>query len=139
MRYYRKWARLGPLLLLAALAGCEKSGAPTDLGACWRTARTPSVKLKFEIVANDVESLDDCAALLESYHLQGAKTANGAYQGYFIFIDDRQVASSTRADGFRYPIFQPAQRREIDADLLQLIKEHKGHAPAAKDIAVERR
>ena len=139
MTHYRKLARLGALLLFGALAGCENSGAPTDLGVCWRAARAPSAKPRFDIVANDVESLDDCAALLEAYHLQGAKTANGAYQGYFIFIDDRQVASSTRADGFRYPIFQPAQRREIDADLLHLIKEHKGQAPAAKDIAVERR
>ena len=139
MIYCRKWARLWPFLLLGALAGCEKSGAPTDIGVCWRAARAPSAQPRFEIVANDVESLDDCAALLESYHLQGAKTANGAYRGYFIFIDDREVASSTRADGFRYPIFQPSQRREIDADLLHLIKEHQGHAPAAKDIAVERR
>jgi len=135
----RALAKFWPWLLPLALAACEPAGAPTDIGICWRTIGAPSPKPRFAIVANDVGNLDDCAALLEAYHLQGAKTSNGAYQGYFILLDDRAVASSTRVDGFRYPIFQPSQRREIDADLIHLIKERGGHPPSPSDIAVERR
>ncbi len=89
-------------------------------------------------MASGVSSLDDCAALLEAYHLQGARIANGAFQGYFIFVDDRQVASSTSVDGFRYPIFQPSQRGEIDGDLRRLIKERAGKPLTTADVAVER-
>jgi hypothetical protein len=97
-----------------------------------------TTKPRFTVVAKGVASLDDCAALLEAYHLQGSRTSNGAYQGYFIFIDDNEVASSTRADGFRYPIFQPSQRGEIDDDLRRLIKARAGRPLTTSDVAVER-
>ena len=87
----------------------------------------------------DVESLDDCAAELEALHLQGRRQADGAFQGYFIFVNDREVSSSTGLTTFRYPVFQPSQRREIDADLRALIKDRNGAAPSAGEIAVERK
>jgi hypothetical protein len=131
--------RAGPglALLAALLAGCAGRGAPTDRGVCWRanSGRAPA----FTAVARDVGSLDDCAAELEAIHLQGAPRADGAFQGYFIFVDARQIASATGLRGFRYPIFQPAQRREIDGDLRDLIKARDGRLPAAADIAVQRR
>jgi hypothetical protein len=139
IRYSRDLVRLWPLTLSLALFACDPPGAPTDRSVCWRTTGQSSGAPGFTAVSRDVTSLDDCAALLETYHLRGAKTANGAYQGYFIFVDDRQVSSSTRQDGFRYPIFQPSQRKEIDTDLRALIKEHGGEAPKPGDIAVERR
>jgi len=128
----------------SALAACQGPGAPADPGVCWRAAASTSPGARdgrpaFAVVARDVASLDDCAAELEAIHLQGAPRADGAFQGYFIFIDARQVASSTGLTGFRYPIFQPAQRREIDADLRELIKARNGRLPSASDIAVERK
>ena len=134
----RRIAHLSPCVLLCALAGCDSASAPTNVGVCWRAVGAAASKPRFAVVANDVASLDDCAALLETYHLQGARTSNGAFQGYFIFIDDRQVASSTQANGFRYPIFQPSQRREIDGDLRKLIKERAGKPLTTSDVAVER-
>jgi hypothetical protein len=122
-----------------ALAGCDGPGAPADPGVCWRAGPGPGGHPAFAVVARDVASLDDCAAELEAIHLQGAPRADGAFQGYFIFIDAREVASSTGLTSFRYPIFQPAQRREIDADLRDLIKERNGRLPTAADIAVERK
>ncbi len=96
----------------------RRASAPTNIGVCWRTVDRGGGEAEVSRSwPTDVASLDDCAALLETYHLQGARTSNGAFQGYFIFVDDREVASSTQADGFRYPIFQPSQRREIDGDL----------------------
>ena len=139
MRSFRLLRRFWPLALPLALMGCDPPGAPTERGVCWRTMSKPSQPPKFAPISDAVTSLDDCAALLETYHLQGAQTSNGAYQGYFIFIDNHQVSSSSRVNGFRYPIFQPSQRREIDKDLLALIKERGGKAPAPGDIAVERK
>jgi hypothetical protein len=124
--------------VIFATASCDPQGAPTSIGACWRAAGGAPSKPRFAIVANDVASLDDCAAMLEAYHLQGARTSNGAYQGYFIFVDDDEVSSSTRVDGFRYPVFQPSQRREIDGDLRRLIKERAGKPLTTSDVAVER-
>ncbi|MGI9169629.1 MAG: hypothetical protein ACR2FH_05535 [Caulobacteraceae bacterium] len=109
--------------------------APSDRGVCWRDYG----RRGFVIVARDVASLDDCAAELEAIHLIGQPRVTGAFQGYYILIDERQIASASRLGGFGYPIFQPAQRREIDADLRALIAERKGALPAAADIAVRRR
>ncbi len=135
----RRLARLWPCAVLCALAACDSASAPTTVGVCWRTVGAAAPKPRFAVVANDVGSLDDCAALLETYHLQGARTSNGAFQGYFIFVDDHEVASSTQANGFRYPIFQPSQRREIDGDLSRLIKARAGKPLTTSDVAVERR
>jgi hypothetical protein len=120
---------------LAGLAGCDEAGAPVDRGVCWRA----SGENRFEAVARNVWSLDDCAAQLEAYHLQGWGRVVGAFQGYYIFVDDRQIASAPGPHGFRYPIFQPGQRRQIDADLRALIKAKGGKAPGAADISVERK
>ncbi|MEO8927463.1 MAG: hypothetical protein ABI306_09920 [Caulobacteraceae bacterium] len=134
-------ARAVPALAACALAlaGCEGAGAPTDREVCWRAIPARGGQPVFTVFARGVTSLDDCAAELEALHLQGAPRADGAFQGYFIFIDAREVASSTGLKGFHYPIFQPAQRREIDADLRGLIKERNGALPTASDLAVERR
>jgi hypothetical protein len=134
----RCWTCAWPCLVFCILVACQPNGAPGNTGVCWRAVGGASTKLRYVVVANDVASLDDCAALLETYHLQGARISNGAYQGYFIFVDDREVASSTETDGFRYPIFQPSQRGEIDGDLRRLIRERAGKPLTPRDVAVER-
>ncbi len=49
------------------------------------------------------------------------------------------MASAAHLGDFAYPIFQPAQRAEIDADLQSLIRQRNGAVPSAADIAVERK
>lgn len=129
---HRLAALIGAAAAALALAGCEDTSAPSDRGVCWRGGPHG-----FEVLARQVATLDDCAALLEAVHLQGAAQVNGAFQGYFLFVDSQQVASSTTANGFHYPIFQPSQRAQIDSDLKALIREHGGAGPG--DIAVQRR
>lgn len=133
-------AVVGALAVVALILLTIREGppAPTQRGVCWRMAPKPG-RSAFVIVATGVADLDDCAAVLEAIHVQGAARADGAFQGYFIFVDAREVASATASRGFHYPIFQPAQRREIDADLRDLIKERNGRLPTPGDIAVERR
>lgn len=126
---------VGALVLLTIREGPP---APTAPGVCWRAGRK-GINPAFAVVATDVADLDDCAALLEAIHVQGAPRADGAFQGYFIFVDAGEVASASGVKGFHYPIFQPAQRREIDADLRDLIKERGGRQPAPGDIVVERK
>ena len=105
---------------------------------CWRGAGSTE-NPRFSPLASNVGSLDDCAAQLEALHLEGAAEVLGAFQGYFIFVDNRQVSSATAVDGFRYPIFQPGQRKEIDADLRGLIRDRNGRPPDAGEISVQHR
>ncbi len=102
---------------------------------CWRAAAPGH----FAVLARNVETLENCAAELEAIHLQSGTDVQGAYQGAYIFVDRRKVASATHVGDFAYPIFQPAQRAEIDADLRDLIKDRRGALPSAADIAVERK
>ena len=122
-----------------ALAGCEGRDAPTDIGVCWRVAAIKGAAPRFAPLNTDVASLDDCAAQLEALHIQGAKTVLGAYQGFFIFVDETEVTSSPHLHSFRYPIFQPSQRKVIDADLRSLIKDRDGKLTSTGDISVGRK
>ena len=126
------------LFCAALLAACGDVGAPTRPGVCWRMTATTD-KPRFLAISSGVASLDDCAAQLEAFHLQGQGNVAGAFQGYFIFIDQRLVASAPSLNGFRYPIFQPGQRREIDVDLRRLMADRNGALPSAGDLDVERR
>lgn len=140
----RAWARrFNPALAVAicaiALGACDELAAPTQPGVCWRLQDATPRKSSFQRISSHVWSLDDCAAQLEAFHLQGAPRVEGAFQGYFIFVDDRLVTSAPSQNGFRYPIFQPSQRREIDADLRRLIEDRGGALPRAADISVERK
>jgi hypothetical protein len=137
-----RWRRAGPgfaILCALALGACDDIAAPTQRGVCWRLLTVPAQRPKFQAISSGVWSLDDCAAQLEAFHLQGASQVEGAFQGYFIFVDSRLVTSAPSSGGFRYPIFQPSQRREIDADLRRLIEDRNGAAPNAGDISVERK
>ena len=139
----RTLPRAAALLVLAVVGlapvACGGAGAPTAPGVCWRSLSAPPAPPRFVALAANVATLDDCAAQLEAIHLLGGRAVDGAFQGYFIFADARAVSSSTGRTGFRYPVFQPSQRREIDADLRGLIEDRGGRLPSAGDIAVLRR
>ena len=55
-------------------------------------------------MAHGVDTLEACAVLLEATRLRGAARADGAYQGYFIYIGADTMTSALHAGGVRYPI-----------------------------------
>jgi hypothetical protein len=121
-----------------ALAACNQGEAPKGDGICWQAVAVRSGPPKFTQLAQGVGSLDDCAVLLEAARLQGQGDTDGAYQGFFLFVDANQMTSGTRKDGFRYPVLQPPQRAAIDRDLHKIMDAHGGKIPADAGISIER-
>jgi len=130
--------RLSAFLLLAAtLAACNGAPAPRQPGVCWRAQPGVTGKVSFAPLAREVGTLESCAVLLEALRLQGAPEADGAYQGYFIFVGADAMTSALHAGGVRYPIFQPPQRRVIDRDIRRLMAERGGKMPDPGDFRLE--
>ena len=133
---------LRPLILLPllalTLAACNGPPAPQEAGVCWRASADSSGKVSFAPLARDIGTLEKCAVLLEALRLQGQSEADGAYQGYFLFIGTDAMTSALHTGGVRYPIFQPPQRRVIDRDIRRLMAERGGKMPAPDDFSLER-
>lgn len=127
------------LLGLLALSACNEAEAPQADGVCWRMDHPPGKSPTYSELAHGVGNLETCAVLLEGVRLQGSPSADGAYQGYFIFVDATGVSSAKHPDSFRYPIFQPPQRVQVDRDLQRLMKARGGHLPDAAELSLERR
>ena len=125
-------------LILVALAACNGPPAPQQAGVCWRAHEDPGGKVSFAPLARGVGTLESCAVLLEALRLQGQGQADGAYQGYFLFIGDDAMTSALHAGGVRYPIFQPPQRRSIDRDIRRMMAERGGSMPEPGDFRLER-
>ena len=125
-------------LVCLALAGCNEGQAPKEDGVCWQAHAGAAGKVSYSALARGVASLEDCAVLLEAARLEGQTETNGAYQGFFLFIDAGQMTSATRREGFRYPVLQPPQRAEVDKDLRKLIAEHNGKLPSDADLSIVR-
>lgn len=123
-------------LIWVNLAGGDD--APTDRGVCWREVADAKGERHFLPVSRNVLNLDSCGAQLEGLRLQEGRDIAGAYQGFFVFADDKAVASASTRDGFRYPIFLPAQRETIDKGLRDMIAARGGKAPTEADLAIDR-
>jgi hypothetical protein len=129
--------RLLAALFALTLAACNGPPAPQEAGVCWRAHQLAEGKVSFAPLARDVSNMETCAVLLEALRLQGQPDANGAYQGYFIFIGDDAMTSALHTGGVRYPIFQPPQRRVIDRDIRRLMAERGGKMPDASDFRLD--
>jgi hypothetical protein len=127
------------LLIALSLAACAGREAPEDVGVCWRAHAGAGGAFSFTPLARNVANLETCAVLLEGLRLQGQADTDGAFQGYFIFVDEAAMSSARHVHGFRYPIFQPPQRAEVDRDLRRLMRERGGRMPDASELALERR
>ncbi|HEY3797507.1 MAG TPA: hypothetical protein VGL58_04070 [Caulobacteraceae bacterium] len=128
-----------PILALACLTiGCSRAEAPVADGVCWRLHDAAGARPSFTRVAAGVHSLETCAVLLEGLRLQGQGDTDGAYQGYFIFVDAAGMGSAHHLNGIRYPLFQPPQRATIDRDLTRLIRENGGQLPQADTLLIDR-
>ncbi|MBA4001374.1 hypothetical protein [Brevundimonas sp.] len=102
-----------PLLLSAALAGLTlaacSSGtkAPFDQGVCYHVVREGE-EVRFNVLAEDVESIEFCAARLEEMRLNFLRLGGsvleiqGAYQGQFIFIERAGVYFGQTLEGGRF-------------------------------------
>ena len=102
-----------PLLLSAALAGltlaaCSSSTkAPFDQGVCYHVVQDGEA-VRFNVLAEDVESIEFCAARLEEMRLNFLRLGGsvieiqGAYQGQFIFIERAGVYFGQTLEGGRF-------------------------------------
>src|SRR5206468_404025 len=91
-------AQVRDMLQALALAACNRPTAPQTPGVCWRAAAAPAKG--FVPLSRDVDSLENCAVLLEGLRLQGEPRADGAYAGFFIFIDADAMTSASHVGGF---------------------------------------
>jgi hypothetical protein len=90
------------------VASCSSSTrAPDDPGACHHVVRDGE-ETRFNLLAEDVESIEFCAARLEEMRLNflrlGGSTQEitGAYQGQFIFIERSGVYFGQTLEGGRF-------------------------------------
>lgn len=101
-------------LLLAiaavALAGCgSKIEAPLDRGVCYAMAMDKDGKPKFNVVAENMPNMENCAAQLEGMRLRFARMGlrqeymTGTYQGTFIFIRPEGVFTARTYEGPQFP------------------------------------
>ncbi len=102
-----------PLLLSAALMGltlaaCSTSTeAPFDRGVCYHVVEEGE-EVRFNVLAEDVESIEFCAARLEEMRLNFLRLGGsvldikGAYQGQFIFIERAGVYFGQTLEGGRF-------------------------------------
>lgn len=92
-----------------ALAGCEKQiKAPFEKGVCFHVATNKDKTLRFNPVAQNVESMEQCAATLEGMRIRFVRlgspnrTLTGSYQGSFIFLEKEGIYLGQSYDGARY-------------------------------------
>jgi hypothetical protein len=102
------WA--AALGLAAASTACAPSvKAPTDHGVCWHMVDQKSGPPRFFPLASDVPDLEHCAAALEAMRLRflslggSVHAVQGAYQGQFLFDDQRGVFTAAKVDGMPFP------------------------------------
>jgi hypothetical protein len=129
--------RLATFLLALPLAACSGPAAPQEAGVCWRAHQGPAGAASFTPLARGVDTLEACAVLLEALRLKGEPQADGAYQGYFIFVRPEAMSSALHAGGVRYPIFQPPQRAVLDRQIRSIMAEHGGRMPEASEFRLE--
>ena len=103
-----------PLVLLSAMAGLAalaacSSGAPApeDRGVCYHVVQEGG-EVRFNVLAEDQESIEFCAARLEEMRLNflrmggSIQEITGAYQGQFIFIERSGVYFGQTLEGGRF-------------------------------------
>jgi len=100
------------LALLAAAAGlsaCVKqTKAPFEQGVCLHVIEQKDGTLKFNPVAQNVASVELCAAELEGMRIRFVRMGSpnreltGAYQGKFIFVEKEGIYLGDTYEGARF-------------------------------------
>ena len=94
----RTGVAVAALAAALGMAGCGENevAAPTDVAVCWHLVRAEG-EWRFNRLADDQPQLEHCAARLEEMRLRFAMLGSesdevtGAYQGQFIFLNQRGV------------------------------------------------
>jgi len=110
---------LRPIAVLVAAALASSLGlgacapktvkAPTDRKVCYNMQRLKEGGVRFDKVADNVPSLELCAAELEGMRLRflrlGGTTTNvvGSYQGQFLFLRTEGVFTANSLTAPQYP------------------------------------
>ncbi len=91
------------------LSGCEKqTKAPFQAGVCLHVIEQKDGTLKFNPVAQNVPTLEQCAAELEGMRIRFVRLGSpnhemtGAYQGKFIFLQKEGIYLGDTYEGARF-------------------------------------
>lgn len=101
-------AALCALLALALPACSKKVEAPYDAGVCWHMAKLNDGKVRFNKLADRIDTIEKCAVELEVMRLRFARLGSqqsemiGAYQGQFLFLQPEGIFISQSLTGGRY-------------------------------------
>ena len=102
------------LLALAALcapalcACAPEVEAPADVGVCWHMVAAKGGKVKFFKLSEHQPNLEHCASNLEAMRLHflslggGNQEVDGAFQGQFLFVDQRGIFTAEGLDKTPY-------------------------------------
>jgi hypothetical protein len=90
---------------------------PAAPGVCFRMDASGAQPTYAKIA--EVETLDACAYFLEQRFLADRRPVAGAFQGRFLFVDARLIATSETLKGARWRVFFDPQRAKLDAEISQ--------------------
>jgi hypothetical protein len=104
-------AQILPALVLCALplAACDNSPKPPgDTGVCYQYVTPKGGRPHFNVLQQNTQSLEVCAAALEAMRLKflglgGDQTSiTGAYQSKFIFVEPEGIFTADTLNGASY-------------------------------------
>ncbi len=120
-RAFGIWA-MASLVVAVAACGAAPVEAPADTGVCWEVTRFKP-KVGFISLSQGDPNLETCAMHLEYTRLiHRLPSIAGGYQGQFLFIDADTIASAKDLESNHYSLFTPAQRKDLDGKIRQLIQ-----------------
>ena len=107
------------IVLLCRLGACGRPtpALPDDAGICWIA---PTGSATFLPLDQGIENLETCGARLEVVFLLRRRPVVGAYRGYYVFVDASGIAAAA-PNGPRAPLFEPATRKPLDAQIRRLM------------------
>jgi hypothetical protein len=103
-------------------------------GLCWTVDAVSPHAPKLAPLERDIENPETCAARLEAIRLMRGGPVLGAYEGVYLFADDRGLDIASSLDGPRRELVAPKDRQRIDAVIGDLIRRRV----AREGVTVER-
>ncbi len=97
------------LLLTLPLDACDTSTKPPgDVGVCYQYVTPKGAKPRFNVLEQNVQSLEVCAAALEAMRLNFLRlggsqlTVTGAYRSKFLFVEQEGIFTADSLNGASY-------------------------------------
>ncbi len=72
-----------------------------------------------------VDSLENCGVQLEAVYLEDGQPVSGGYNGMRLYVDDQGI-DDAQSSGPRQTLIAPWMRRQIDDELLRLMRKRDG-------------